>query len=172
VRKWGFQPFRIYLKKLSSHRNLWSIWPIHDATWNPWPIHDHADHADQKLKKPSRKAGASNRSLHVLEIHDQSTTMLTMLTKNEKIALERRCVEPSGHVLRRENLNKTRNHSNSRPQNGQIVRKHNEPKMANFPNTSISTGILNYYFITLIQLLYWKVSWLTLSNNSIFQEIP
>jgi hypothetical protein len=26
----------------------------------------------------------------VLEIHDQSTTMLTMLTKNEKIAPERR----------------------------------------------------------------------------------
>ena len=53
-------------------------------------IHDHADDADQKLKKRTRKAGASNRSLHVLEIHDQSTTMLTMLTKNEKITPERR----------------------------------------------------------------------------------
>ena len=48
------------------------------------------------------------------------------------------CVEPSWHVRRRENLNKTRNQSNSRPQNGHIMRKRNEPKMAHFPNTSIS----------------------------------
>jgi len=47
----------------------------------------------QKLKKRTRKAGASNRSLHVLEILDQSTTMLTMLTKNEKIAPKRRRTE-------------------------------------------------------------------------------
>jgi len=34
------------------------------------------------------------------------------------------------HVPRRENLNKSWNHSDSRPQNGQIMRKRNEPKMA------------------------------------------
>ena len=53
-------------------------------------IHVHDDEADQKLKKRTQKAGASKRSLHVLKIRDQSTTMLTMLTKNEKIAPERR----------------------------------------------------------------------------------
>ena len=53
-------------------------------------MHDHADDADQKLKKRTQKAGASKRSLHVLKIRDQSTTMLTMLTKNGKIAPERR----------------------------------------------------------------------------------
>jgi len=84
----GFQLFRIYFKKLSSYRNLWSIWLIHDETRNPWPIHDHADDADQKLQKRTRQAGASNRSLHVLEIHDHSTRMLTMLTQNGKIAPE------------------------------------------------------------------------------------
>jgi len=140
--------------------------------------------------------GQSDQSMMQLEIHDQSMTMLTMLTNNSKNAPERRvhrtevytcsksmtnpwpcwrcwpkmqirtrkagASNQSWHVLQRENLNKTRNLSNSRPQNGQIMRKHNEPKMAHFPNTSISTGILNYL----------KVSWSTLSNNSIFREIP
>ena len=72
------------------------------------------------------------------------------------------CVEPSWHVRRRGNLNKTQNQSNSRPQNGQIMRKRNEPKIAHFPNTSISIGILEN----------WKVSLSTLSNFSIFWEIP
>jgi hypothetical protein len=55
---------------------------MYDATRNQRPIHDHADDSYQKLTKRTRKAGASNRSVHVLEIHDQSMTILTMLTKN------------------------------------------------------------------------------------------
>jgi hypothetical protein len=42
------------------------------------------------------------------------------------------------------------------------MRKRNEPKMAHFPNTSNFTGILEN----------WKWSWSTLSNFSIFREIP
>jgi len=79
--------FHETLELLKSMDNL--TWLIHDATRNPCPIHDHADDADHKHKKRTRQAGVSNRSLHVLEIHDQSTTMLTMLTQNEKIAPER-----------------------------------------------------------------------------------
>jgi len=139
--------------------------------------------------------GQSDESMIQLEIHDQSMTMLTIQTKISKSPKRRvhrtevyTCSKSmtnhdhaddagqnrknrtrkagvsnqSWHVLRRENLNKTGNQSNSRPQNGQIMTKRNEPKMAHFTNTSISTRILNYL----------KVSWSTLSNNSIFQEIP
>jgi len=63
-------------------------------------------------------------------------------------------VEPSWHVRRRENLNKTRNQSNSRPQNGQNMRKHNEPKMAHFPISTIfhqNFGILESVVIDTFQ---------------------
>ena len=162
VRKWGFQVFRIDFKKLSSYRNLWSIWLIHDATRNPWPIHDHADDANQNSKN------APERWVRRTEVYTCSKSMTNprlcwwCWPKTEKSHPKGGCVEPSWHVRLRENLNKTRNQSNSRPQNGQIMRKRNEPKMAHFPNTSISTGILEN----------WKVSWSTLSNFSIFWEIP
>jgi len=45
---------------------------------------------------------------------------------------------------------------------GQIMRKRNEPEMAHFPKTSISTGILKY----------WKVSWSTLSNKKTAIHLP
>jgi len=62
---------------------------------------------------------------------------------------------PNWHVPRRENLNIGQNKSNSRPQNGKIMRKRNEWKMAYFLNTSISTRILKH----------WKVSTSTLSKE-------
>jgi len=67
----------------------------------------------------------------VLKIHEQSMTMLMMLTKNAKIAHKRRVREPKST---RAATGKFEQDSNSRPQNGQIMRKRNQPNMSNFPN--------------------------------------